>query len=64
MNIRHPGQLKKLKSWGPIWSYQLNRINGLPDLDFFQLPWVPITDLSCFALRAKPPQFLDIMIDF
>ena len=24
MNIRHPGQLKKWKSWGPFWSYQLN----------------------------------------
>jgi hypothetical protein len=22
MNIRHPGQLKKFKSWGPFWSYQ------------------------------------------
>ena len=22
MNIRHPGQLKKLKSQGPFWSYQ------------------------------------------
>ena len=24
MNNRHPWQLKKLKSWGPFWSYQLN----------------------------------------
>jgi hypothetical protein len=24
INIRHPGQLKKLKSWEPFWSYQLN----------------------------------------
>ena len=24
MNVRHPGQLKKLKSWWPFWSYQLN----------------------------------------
>ena len=24
MNIRYPGQLKKWKSWGPFWSYQLN----------------------------------------
>ena len=24
MNIRHPGQLKKLKSWGPFSSYQVN----------------------------------------
>ena len=24
MDIRHPGQLKESKSWGPFWSYQLN----------------------------------------
>ena len=24
MNIRHKGQLKKLKSWRLLWSYQLN----------------------------------------
>ena len=22
MNIRHPGQLKKFKSWGPFWSFR------------------------------------------
>jgi hypothetical protein len=24
MNIRHPGKMKKWKSWEPFWSYQLN----------------------------------------
>ena len=24
INTRHPGQLKKLKSWESLWSYQLN----------------------------------------
>ena len=24
INFRHPGQLKKWKSWEPFWSYQLN----------------------------------------
>ena len=24
MNTRHPWPLKKSKSWGPFWSYQLN----------------------------------------
>ena len=24
MNNRHPWQLKKSKSWGPFWSYQIN----------------------------------------
>ena len=32
MNIRHPGQLKILKSWGPFWSYQLNRTANLAHL--------------------------------
>jgi hypothetical protein len=32
MNIRHPGQLKKLKSWWPFWSYQLNSTANLAHL--------------------------------
>jgi hypothetical protein len=24
MKVWHPWQLKKSKSWGPFWSYQLN----------------------------------------
>ena len=32
MNIRHPGQLKKIKSWGPFWSYQLNSTANLAHL--------------------------------
>ena len=24
MNYRHPWQLKKSKSWQPVWSYQIN----------------------------------------
>ena len=32
INIRHPGQLKKLKSWGPFWSYQLNSTANLAHL--------------------------------
>jgi hypothetical protein len=30
MNIRHPGQLKKSKSWEPFGSYQLNSMRILP----------------------------------
>ena len=29
MNIWHPGQLKKLKSWGPFWSCQQNSTANL-----------------------------------
>jgi hypothetical protein len=32
MNIRHPGQLKKLKSWGMFWSCELNSIANLAHL--------------------------------
>ena len=35
MNIRLPGQLKNLKSWGPFWSYQLNSTANLANLDQF-----------------------------
>ena len=32
MNIWHQGQLKKLKSWGSFWSYQLNSTANLAHL--------------------------------
>ena len=32
MNIWHPGQLKKLKSWGSFWTYQLNSNANLAHL--------------------------------
>ena len=32
MKNRHPCQLKKLKSWGPFWSYQLNTTANLTHL--------------------------------
>ena len=37
MNIRHPWQLKKSKSWGPFWSYQLNRNANSAHLAHFAL---------------------------
>ena len=35
MNDRHPLQLKKLKSWEPFWSYQLNSTADLANLAQF-----------------------------
>ena len=35
MNNRHPWQLKKSKSWGPFWSYQLNSTANLAHLAHF-----------------------------
>ena len=32
INIPHPGQLKKWKSWEPFWSYQLNSTANLAHL--------------------------------
>ena len=35
MNNRHPWQLKKIKSWDPFWSYQLNSTADLANLAQF-----------------------------
>ena len=35
MNNGHPWQLKKSKSWGPFWSYQLNSTADLANLAQF-----------------------------
>ena len=45
MNIRHPGQLKKSKSWGPFWSYQLNSTANLANLAQFWGKWAGLAVL-------------------
>jgi hypothetical protein len=42
MNNQHPWQLKKSKSWGPLWSYQLNRTANLANLAHFpgKIGWI------------------------
>ena len=35
MNNRHPWQLKKSKSWGPFWSYQLNSTANICQFSLF-----------------------------
>ena len=44
-NIRHPGQLKKLKSWGPFWSYQLNSTANLARLPRNRAEWAELAVL-------------------
>ena len=37
INIQHPGELKKSKSWEPFWSYQLNSTADLANLAHFEV---------------------------
>jgi hypothetical protein len=48
MNIRHPGQLKKLKSWGPFWSYQLNSTANLSHLPRNWAKWAELAMLFSY----------------
>ena len=50
MNNRHPWQLKKSKSWGPFWSYQLNSTGNLAHLAHFLGKWAGLAVLfNCVA---------------
>jgi hypothetical protein len=51
MNIRHPEQLKKIKSWGPFWSYQLNSTANLAHLPRTMAKW--LNWQSCLAGSYK-----------
>ena len=42
MNIRHPGQLKKIKSWGTFWSYQLESSANLAHLPQKWAKWAEL----------------------
>ena len=46
MNIRHPGQLKKLKFWGPFWSYQLNSTANSAQFAQFLGKWAKLAVLA------------------
>jgi hypothetical protein len=45
MNIQHPWQLKKSKSWGPFWSYQLNSNANLAHFALFLGKWAKLAEL-------------------
>jgi hypothetical protein len=42
MNIWHPEQLKKLKSWGLFWTYQLNSTANLAHLPRNRAKWAEL----------------------
>ena len=53
MNNRHPWQLKKSKSWGPFWSYQLNSTANLANLAKFWGKWAGcrifiLSEIRCY----------------
>jgi hypothetical protein len=57
MNIRLPGQLKKLKSWEPFWSYQLNSTANLAHLPRNRAEWAELAVLFSWYLQNGPQDF-------
>ena len=45
MNNRHPWRLKKSKSWGPFWSYQLNSTANTANLPQKWAKWAELAVL-------------------
>ena len=45
LNIRHTGQMKKSKSWGPFWSYKLNSTANLAHLPRNLAKWAELAVL-------------------
>ena len=54
MNIRHPGQLKKSKSCGPFWSYQLN---STANSAHSPQKWAKLAVLFSWQLQNGPQDF-------
>ena len=57
MNNRQPWQLKKSKSWGPFWSYQLNSTANLAHLPRNRAKWVELAVLFSWQLQNGPQDF-------
>ena len=57
MNIRHPGQLKKSKSWGPFWSYWLKSTANFAHLPKNQVKWAELAVLFSWQLQNGPQDF-------
>ena len=57
INIRHPGQLKKSKSWEPFWSYQLNSTANFANLAQFWGKWAGLPVLFSWKLQNGPKDF-------
>ena len=57
MNNQHPWPLKKSKSWGPFWSYQLNStaISAYPPRKWAK--WAELAVLFSWQLQNGPQDF-------
>jgi hypothetical protein len=62
INVWHPWQLKKSKSWGPFWSYQLNSLANSAHLAYFPGKWAGLAVLSSREPQNDPHDF-DIRVD-
>ena len=50
----HPWQLKKSKSWGPFWSYQLNSTDNPSHLPRKWAKWAKLSMLFSWQLQNAP----------
>ena len=57
MNIRHPGQLKKLKFWGPFGKHQLNSTANLANLAHFLGKCAGLAVLPNWQFQNGPQDF-------
>ena len=54
MKVWHPWQLKKSKSWGPFWSYQLNSTANSAHFAQFLGEWAKLAVLISCLLQNGP----------
>ena len=57
MKVSHPQQLKKSKSWGPFWSYQLNSSANSAHLVHVRGKQAGLEVLSSWQLQSGPQNF-------
>ena len=61
MNNRHPWPLKKSKSWGPFWSYQLNSTANSAYLLQKWAKWAELAVLFVWQFQNRNLNFLNAM---
>ena len=57
MKVWHPWQLKKSKSWGPFWSYQLNSTANSAPWPILLGKWAGLAVLFSWQLQNGPQDF-------
>ena len=57
INIWHSEQSKKITSWGPFWSYQLNRTANLAHLPRNQAEWAELAVFFSCYFQNSPLDF-------